>query len=213
MILAAIICTTSAENQFDVEAINSRALISLQGIAKEMNSNLSKMWTVLWREEKITSSSSRTFGRIKRLQSALLPVMFKLGVMSTIIFILLFLALKGILIGKMILIINVAFVIAKLVAWKESFHHQHQSQIGWYPQKDIHVHIHNSHEQPHYSHIPISVHGDEHYDEHGPYRRIGGSSAPSAPSSVNPDYYNYLNDADKITLMNSWNNKLNRRFF
>lgn len=130
--------------------------------------------------------------------------MFKLGVMSTLIFVLVFLALKGILIGALILIINVAFVIAKLVAWKESSHHHHEPQIGWYPQKDIHVHIHNSgHEHPQYSHIPISVHGDEHYD-HGPYRRIGG------PASAVPDYY--LSDEDKIALMKSWNYKLNRRF-
>lgn len=133
--------------------------------------------------------------------------MFKLGVMSTLIFVLVFLALKGILIGLLILIINVAFVIAKLVAWKSSLHH-HEPQIGWYPQKDIHVHIHNSgHEQPHYSHIPISVHGDE-YDNHGPYRRIGGSASASA--SAVPDYY--LNDDDKYALMKSWNYKLNRRF-
>lgn len=132
--------------------------------------------------------------------------MFKLGVMSTLIFVLVFLALKGILIGILILIINVAFVIAKLVKWKESLHH-HESHIGWYPQKDIHVHIHNSgHDhQPHYSHIPISVHGDEH-DDHGPYRRIGGSASASAY----PDYY--MNDDEKIALMKSWNYKLNRRF-
>jgi len=107
---------------------------------------------------------SRTFGRIKKLQAALLPIMFKLGVMATVVKIILLLSLKAVLIGKLLLFINVGFIIAKIATWKAQEQHggwqQPPSWSGppwqtqsWYPpQQPIHVHIHShDKEQPHYS--------------------------------------------------------------
>lgn len=66
--------------------------------------------------------------------------MFKLGVLSTVIMLILFLTAKGVFIGLMLLMINFGFIVAKLASLKV---HAYGYQ-GWSPpQKDIHVHIHN----------------------------------------------------------------------
>lgn len=104
-----------------------------------------------------TGSMSRTFGRIqKKLTIGLLPVMFKLGIMTMVIFTILLLAAKAVFIGKLLLIINLGFIMAKLIAWKsteQQHHHRHQD---WSPAQrydsgssggsanDIHLHIHNA---------------------------------------------------------------------
>lgn len=87
--------------------------------------------------------------------------MFKLGVMATVVKIILLLSLKAVLIGKLLLIINIGFIIAKIAAWKSQEHHSGWQQPqwsgpwqtpNWYPpQQPIHVHIHNDKEQHHYS--------------------------------------------------------------
>lgn len=96
------------------------------------------------------SVGSRTFGQIKRFQTALLPIMYKLGVMSAIIFITLFLAMKGVFIGTMILIMNIAFFAAKIGGLFDKGHHGHghgwsaHQSHGYYGlNKDVHLHIHN----------------------------------------------------------------------
>lgn len=102
---------------------------------------------------------SRTFGRIqKKLTVAMLPVMFKLGIMTMVIFAILLLAAKAVFIGKLLLIINLGFILAKLIAWKSTElgqqHHHHHRQ-DWAPSQrydspaasspnDIHLHIHNA---------------------------------------------------------------------
>lgn len=55
LILAITCCKIKAENKltnYNLETVNSRALVSLQEIAKEIKSNLAEMWTVLRRKEK-----------------------------------------------------------------------------------------------------------------------------------------------------------------
>lgn len=54
LLLAITCCKIKAENKltnYHLETVNSRALVSLQEIAKEMKSNLAEMWTVLRRKE------------------------------------------------------------------------------------------------------------------------------------------------------------------
>ncbi|KAJ6643851.1 hypothetical protein Bhyg_08816 [Pseudolycoriella hygida] len=109
------------------------------------------------------NEGSRTFARIKKLQAALLPIMFKLGVLATVIKLILLLSLKAVLIGKLLLFINVGFIIAKLATWKAQQHDHGWQQPpwsgpwqtpSWYPPpQPIHVHIHNpeNKENPHYS--------------------------------------------------------------
>lgn len=72
--------------------------------------------------------------------------MYKLGVLSTIIVVVLFLAMKGVFIGTVILILNIAFFAAKLGGLFDKGHHQHGWSAGQsqgYAQKDVHLHIHN----------------------------------------------------------------------
>lgn len=89
--------------------------------------------------------------------------MFKLGVMATVVKIILLLALKAVLIGKLLLFINVGFIIAKIATWKTQEHHHTgwqqppwsgpwQTQSWYPPPQPIHVHIHShDKEQPHYA--------------------------------------------------------------
>lgn len=116
--------------------------------------------------------------------------MFKLGVMATIVKIILLLSLKAVFIGKLLLFINVGFIIAKIVAWKtQESHHTGWQQPqwsgppwqthSWYPSAPpIHVHIHSDnkehHEPPHYS-----DHSNQPYPHYtnpnslsGPYDRL-----------------------------------------
>lgn len=72
--------------------------------------------------------------------------MYKLGVISTIIMITLFMAAKGVFIGTIILIMNVAFIAAKLGGLfdKGHSHHGYTAALTHAPlQKDVHLHIHN----------------------------------------------------------------------
>lgn len=55
LLLAITCCKIKAENKLtnnQLETVNSRALVSLQEISKEIKSNLAEMWNVLRRKEK-----------------------------------------------------------------------------------------------------------------------------------------------------------------
>ncbi|XP_037040891.1 uncharacterized protein LOC119077707 isoform X2 [Bradysia coprophila] len=132
---------------------------------------------------------SRTFARIKKLQAALLPIMFKLGVMATVVKIILLLSLKAVLIGKLLLFINVGFIIAKLATWKAQEHHHGWQQPSWSgpwqspswypPPQPIHVHIHSHDKEPPHPHY--SEHDQPHYKENDqPY--LPYSSPNNSPS-------------------------------
>jgi hypothetical protein len=89
---------------------------------------------------------------------ALLPIMFKLGVISTLLVFLVGIGLKGIAIGMTILVLNLSFVFGKIISYFGGFKHHHHkhghpglpglsSLPGW-EDKDIHVHLHHSHPPP-----------------------------------------------------------------
>lgn len=102
--------------------------------------------------------------------------MYKLGVMSAIIMMTLFLAFKGVFIGTLILVMNLAFFAVKFgIYLKDNHHHQPISyavpqpaepiwpQIPSGPswgghQKDVHLHIHNGHSKTDYT-LPFSSYG------------------------------------------------------
>lgn len=79
--------------------------------------------------------------------------MYKLGVMSAVIMMTLFLAFKGVMIGTLILIMNLAFFAVKLGALLKFEHkpavYAAPQPTAWAPppvwgqQKDVHLHIHN----------------------------------------------------------------------
>lgn len=103
--------------------------------------------------------------------------MFKLGVMATVVKIILLLSLKAVIIGKLLLMINIGFIIAKIATWKSHEHHNGWQQPqwsgpSWYPpQQPIHVHIHNDKEP----HLPTYSEHSEHHDQ-------------SYPQYTNPNY-------------------------
>lgn len=73
--------------------------------------------------------------------------MYKLGVMSAVIMMTLFLALKGVFIGSLILVMNLTFFAIKFGSYLK---YDHQSAYVappspnvWPHQKDVHLHIHN----------------------------------------------------------------------
>lgn len=93
--------------------------------------------------------------------------MYKLGVMSAVIMMTLFLAFKSVFIGTLILVLNITFFAIKFGSilkhdhghyisnshgWAPPAHHDH----GWAPHKDVHLHIHNAHGKPDFS-IPYST--------------------------------------------------------
>lgn len=97
------------------------------------------------------NQGSRTFGARRRIMMALLPMMYKMGVMTTMLGGLIILALKGLTIGVILLLLGFG-----------NFFHKFKSQgPPWYPQHptDIHVHVHtDGHKQAysgwHYGPVP-----------------------------------------------------------
>lgn len=72
--------------------------------------------------------------------------------MSAVIMMTLFLAFKGVFIGTLILILNLTFLAVKFGSFLKTDHHHGWSDHhghGWGPQKDVHLHIHNS-QKPEY---------------------------------------------------------------
>lgn len=109
------------------------------------------------------STGTRTFGaHRRRLQLVMLPVMYKLGVITTLLVGLTVLSVKGVTIGVLLLVLAVAGVVAKV----SKYHHHHHPygpyaaaaydpydrvasphQLQQAPvsrEKDIHVHVHTA---------------------------------------------------------------------
>ncbi|XP_054269782.1 uncharacterized protein LOC128991079 [Macrosteles quadrilineatus] len=77
-------------------------------------------------------SEHRTFGIGKRrIMMALLPIMYKLGVITTLLIALTVITLKGLTIGVILLMLSFGGILTKL----KGSHVEH-------PQKDIHIHVH-----------------------------------------------------------------------
>uniref|UniRef100_A0A182KBK9 Uncharacterized protein n=1 Tax=Anopheles christyi TaxID=43041 RepID=A0A182KBK9_9DIPT len=129
-------------------------------------------------------AESRTFGRIRRLQAMIVPVMFFLGVMKTLLAFLVAISLKSLFVGVSILMINVGLVMAKVIAFFKSKHthdlHGGYGGGGW-SDKNIHVHIHNDGLIQHGS-VPLEY-------EHAPPSALH-HTAPSVFPSYGPPVLN-----------------------
>ncbi|XP_078034981.1 uncharacterized protein LOC144469010 [Augochlora pura] len=103
------------------------------------------------------SSQARTFG-LKRIQFMLMPMVYKMGVMMTMLTVLTVISLKGLLIGVTLLVLKLGTIIAKVSSgWQQNA-----------SQQPIHVHVHNSapmaHHQAYNGWMPHSgPDSDEHY--------------------------------------------------
>lgn len=100
--------------------------------------------------------------------------MYKLGVISTIIMITLFLAMKGVFIGTVILILNIAFFAAKLGGIFDKGHHH--GWAGTQSQKDVHLHIHNGNGKPQYVpySAPVWEPSNQGWSSYGPHHHDSG---------------------------------------
>lgn len=117
----------------------------------------------------ISGFLARTFGlnRLKKkLAIGFIPIAFKLGILSVVVFTILLLSMKGVFLGTALLIINLGFVFAKILAWKKQGDFGHGGQIqqwasnygGGSKNNDIHLHIHNP--------TPISFATTDHQQQH-----------------------------------------------
>uniref|UniRef100_A0A182NHQ0 Uncharacterized protein n=1 Tax=Anopheles dirus TaxID=7168 RepID=A0A182NHQ0_9DIPT len=106
-------------------------------------------------------AESRTFGRIRRLQAMIVPVMFFLGVMKTLLAFLVAISLKTLFVGLSILMINVGLAMAKVIAFFKSKHtYEHHGSYsvgggGGWSDKNIHVHIHNDGGYSQHGSVPL----------------------------------------------------------
>ncbi|XP_063221327.1 uncharacterized protein LOC134530435 [Bacillus rossius redtenbacheri] len=123
------------------------------------------------------SADGRTFGARKRIAMVLLPIVFKLGVMSTLLVGLTVLVLKGLAIGVILLVLAFGNLFGKAA------HHQPH---GWAPPppRDVHVHVHvdGPQLQPAY-HGWHEPHSHVEYPPHAGYDRAGrGDDDPRSAS-------------------------------
>ncbi|XP_053663698.1 uncharacterized protein LOC128712855 [Anopheles marshallii] len=135
-------------------------------------------------------AESRTFGRIRRLQAMIVPVMFFLGVMKTLLAFLVAISLKTLFVGVSILMINIGLAMAKVIAFFKTKHtHEHYggySSGGGWSDKNIHVHIHNDGYAQHGT-VPLEF-------EHAPPSALH-HTAPSVFPSYGPPVLNTYHQA------------------
>ncbi|CAL1686898.1 unnamed protein product [Lasius platythorax] len=101
---------------------------------------------------------ARTFGKIRRLQFMLMPLIYKMGVMMTMLMVLTAISVKGLFVGIILLVLKLATFLAKFYT-------------GWHAaSQPIHLHIHNSspyvqsvHPQMYHNWVPMSGPGDHYY--------------------------------------------------
>ncbi|XP_017488796.1 PREDICTED: uncharacterized protein LOC108377043, partial [Rhagoletis zephyria] len=117
-----------------------------------------------------TAVESRTFGKIRRLQMALIPLIFKFGILTAMVAFLIMLGMKTLFLVKLLVLMNAAAILAKFITLKSDFGgHGHSGPSwnyqswtppvtgGWaasapaasyshghehQPTKEIHLHIH-----------------------------------------------------------------------
>lgn len=95
-------------------------------------------------------SNSRTFGLgvKRRLQMALLPIMYKLGVITTLLVALTVMTLKGLTVGIILLTLTFGGIFAK---FKTHYAHPHWESESHHHslQKEVHIHVHPFAGKPH----------------------------------------------------------------
>ncbi|XP_008211139.1 uncharacterized protein LOC103316907 [Nasonia vitripennis] len=84
----------------------------------------------------------RTFGH-KRIQFMMMPMIYKMGVMMTMLAVLTVISLKGLLIGLILLILKLSTIFGKIYSW-HSQSYGHHSHAAWTPPQPVHVHVHNN---------------------------------------------------------------------
>ncbi|XP_016966744.1 uncharacterized protein LOC108035584 [Drosophila biarmipes] len=112
----------------------------------------------------------RTFGKIRRLQMALIPIIFKFGVLSAMVAFLVAIGMKSLFLLKVLVVMNAIAILGKFITLKSSLFGQYENTApsfnypGWNPHakeswgttgysahgsahppsKEIHLHIHGN---------------------------------------------------------------------
>lgn len=116
-------------------------------------------------------TEGRTFGKIRRLQMALVPIIFKFGVLSAMVAFLVAIGMKSLFLLKVLVVMNALAILGKFLTLKTSLFGQYEhsapsfSYPGWnphakeswgptglsgspsgphHPSKEIHLHIHGN---------------------------------------------------------------------
>ncbi|EDW58282.2 uncharacterized protein Dvir_GJ15461 [Drosophila virilis] len=122
-------------------------------------------------DEKPAAVEGRTFGKIRRLQMALVPIIFKFGVLSAMVAFLVAIGMKSLFLLKVLVVMNALAILGKFLTLKTSLFGQYEhsapsfSYPGWnphakeswgptglsgspsgphHPSKEIHLHIHGN---------------------------------------------------------------------
>lgn len=109
-------------------------------------------------------SAGRTFGGIRRLKLVIPAIMYKLGVVTTMLGFLTLLAIKGVLIGLIVLVLQLSAGLSKLHLEKKDHGWDYESN-SWQnakPPQNIHVHVHGA---GHSGHIPSYYSSGGHHHE------------------------------------------------
>lgn len=116
--------------------------------------------------------------------------MFKLGVFASIIVAILLLSIKSVFIGMTLLLINFAFIVAKLVSLKHGSGggHQESWSSGGGPSNGVHVHIHNPAPEKYYSHPPVHDIPYGSYSKSSNVYAVGPSGSNDWTSARNADF-------------------------
>uniref|UniRef100_A0A0A1XSM7 Uncharacterized protein n=1 Tax=Zeugodacus cucurbitae TaxID=28588 RepID=A0A0A1XSM7_ZEUCU len=113
----------------------------------------------------------RTFGKIRRLQMMIIPLIFKFGILTAMVGFLIMLGMKTLFLVKLLVLMNAAAILAKFITLKANFGGHEHSAPQWnyqtwtphstgswgasapaasysqsneqHPSKEIHLHIHN----------------------------------------------------------------------
>jgi len=118
----------------------------------------------------ISLPEGRTFGKIRRLQMALIPIIFKFGVLSAMVAFLVAIGMKSLFLLKVLVVMNAIAILGKFITLKTSLFGQYENTApsfnypGWNPHakeswgttgfsghggghppsKEIHLHIHGN---------------------------------------------------------------------
>ncbi|XP_037826926.1 LOW QUALITY PROTEIN: uncharacterized protein LOC119614904 [Lucilia sericata] len=112
----------------------------------------------------------RTFGKIRRLQMALIPIVFKFGVLSAMVAFLVAIGMKTLFLVKVLVVMNLLALLGKFFTLKSHFGHvehvaasscphwnwtpyasngwQSSAPVEHHSNKEIHLHIHGGQGQP-----------------------------------------------------------------
>ncbi|TDG53299.1 hypothetical protein AWZ03_000114 [Drosophila navojoa] len=124
------------------------------------------------KKEKPAVVEGRTFGKIRRLQMAMIPIIFKFGVLSAMVAFLVAIGMKSLFLLKVLIVMNALAILGKFLTLKTSLFGQYENSApsfsypGWNPHakeswtptgfsgsppsgshppsKEIHLHIHGN---------------------------------------------------------------------